>query len=114
MSKERLSRLQKWILATAIKDKEGVIPSRSKIAEGFWGDRVWHRPPRGDKWMGPQFVVSISRTLKRLQEKDLISKGIHVYKGHRFGPGFSLTERGLVIARSMDVNNKDSQYEHAT
>jgi hypothetical protein len=106
MAKERLSKLQKWILATAINNKEGTIPERSKIAEGFWGERVWHKPPRGDKWMDAQFIVSISRSLKNLQKKGLIRKGI-VRKRFSFGPGFSLTDRGRVVVSSVDINNKD-------
>ena len=106
MSEQRLSRLQKWILATAVNNKEGTIPERNRIAEGFWGERVWHKPPRGDKWMDPQFSVSISRTMKNLQEKGLIRKG-SIRKGFSFGPGFSLTDRGRVAARTMEANNKD-------
>jgi len=116
MSSQRLSRLQRFILAAALDNldlDEFRIPRHDRIYEGFWGKvKVWTRycdvyDMRGGRTgrykfnhIGSQFRVSLSRSFKGLQAKGLIQSGKY---------GRVLTDQGKATAlmlTSAYVNNK--------
>jgi hypothetical protein len=112
MTKERLSKLQRWILTAALADKEHTIPGNRRIAKGFWGeDKVYanciqlHRhlqPPY--RCIGSQFVLSVSRSLRGLLDKGLIQRGLrraNPFKNWLYGPGFCLTDKGEDTALNL-------------
>ena len=119
MAKERLSRLQKWILVEAL-ENDGCVPSRHYIYEGFWGkDKVW-RYSRPQYWNGRivsykyvfidnRFCASASRSLRILLNKEFLFDRFDGLGGIRHP--LKLTEVGIKRAMSlklssMDVNNK--------
>lgn len=85
MTKERLSKLQKWILIEVYNGYFHRI-LKNEIFKRFWGGYSYKNS------------VILSRSLKRLYEKDLID----LRKGKR-NPYISLTEKGE--ERALGLNH---------
>jgi len=110
MAKERLSRLQKWILCRAVenlrKDKGRGRPFiyRDDIYLDFFKCPLKKHPH--DRYPS-KVAVTIARSLKRLEERSWIK---YVHKQKEF---FWLTDEGWEKANSLmlikDINNKKSR-----
>lgn len=74
MAKERFSKLQRWILHTMVENyrKEGAHLKRPYIyREEIYTGFFKCNPPKFGTW--PQkYIVTVSRSLKRLEERGLI------------------------------------------
>jgi len=98
MSKERLSRLQKWILVEAYKsgqrihkwgpNQEGFFIYRKEIPDGFYGK---NKPKN--------YQVIISKSIRNLEEKEYIYRTY----GQRMSSYYDifLTEYGVQKAKSI-------------
>jgi len=130
MSEKRLSRLQKWILTEAYKKgkrdffiRDEYYISKRDIYHDYWKD-FFFELPRPKKWRcgesikikpnewraGP--VVTLSRSLKNLEQKGFIKMGSRFGRepGGRWGDAI-LTEKGIEKAKtllSMKINIKNS------
>jgi len=87
MAKERLSKLQKWILVEASQAAYFCI-SKNEIYNKFWGQQTQINR------------VILSRSLKRLQETGYIEKLFPYAHNHNC----HLTEKGRKKAESLNVN----------
>lgn len=101
MAKERLSRFQKWILVAVYQTGEEGL-RRRRIYKSYFGlkpEGRWdYRNDRFYHWSnvhGSPTVV-LSRSLKRLREKDLVYMGC----GWRLGIIY-LTNEGIEKAKSL-------------
>jgi len=100
MSKDRLSKLQKWILIAISTDTSYGGFDKSRIYREYF--QVPHGKSLGSK------PVTVSRSIKRLIERELMT-GFSLC--HRRGC-FHLTDKGKETAKSltltsMEINNKE-------
>lgn len=108
MSAQRLSRIQKIILRSAL-ENNGHLPNNHVLYEAAWGkDRVWKRmhpwyDARGNptanfkhNWIDVTYIASLSRS-----KKGLAQKGLLVRDG--WGRGF-LTEAGMRAAKALTLS----------
>jgi len=100
MAKERLSKLQKWILIEAYKRNI----SKFNIYENYWKDGIYYGKAYGYLIDG-KAKVSLCRSLKRLNEKNLIFR-INSKLGN-----IRLTDEGKKQANILvhGINNKKKQ-----
>ena len=119
MASERLSKLQKWILMFCYESKHCPKTKRTDILEFYygWKTKEWgwpdNRPKFKEKNIGSDYMkkqVTVSRSLKRLLEKDLIKRGDDGRKALTF---FIPTQKGLDTGKSLMLN-KSNLYLYLT
>lgn len=87
MSRERLSKLQKWVLMQMLNDTDwSFFFDKTKIYKEYFNLRT-------KKWVA---AVVISRSLKRLKEKGLIAGDLSTQRR-----GLYLTDTGKKVAGSL-------------
>jgi len=101
MSAERLSRLQKWILAEAYRkgrrihkwgpSREGFFVYRKEIPDGFYGE---NKPKN--------YQVIISRSIRNLEKKEYIYRTYGERRKSYYD--IFLTESGVQKAKSMTAS----------
>ena len=131
MAKERLSKLQKWILVEAYKKgkrnyesgfRESYYLSRQEVYKGYWADYYFElSPPK--KWSGSPIIkiapddynsgciVVLCNCLKNLKKKGLAEMHGKSFSSWR-KDYIVLTDKGIEMAKKLmgqEINIKDSK-----
>lgn len=111
MAKERLSKLQKWILIDCYDNKNVEKHIRADILEFFYGWKntrldYMNRPHFDKNIIGVKEYnkkqVIVSRALKRLIEKGLLERELK--SGRKGLTFFKITKKGLEKGKSLMLN----------
>lgn len=118
MSKERLSKLQKWILIEDSKNSNLKHLIRADILEFYYGWKskeidFMGRPRFDKKIIGldeyNKKQVILTRALKRLIEKGFLKKDCK--SGRKGNTFYNITEEGLTVASFLMLNNSSYGYK---
>lgn len=102
MAKERLSKLQKWILCQAYLEN---AVSRRQIYEEFYGVKLtpMNKGKRGSNswWLFGNKYVAVCHSLKSLRERELIKMEKDESSG-RYKDPIRLTDRGRKVVEELE------------
>ena len=116
MINRRLSQLQRRILLEAMQN-EGRVPKRHFLYKRIWGkDTVWCRQGQHCwagrdlrtfkyNWVVNKYVASVSRSLRNLEAKGLITRDPYWRRRFEISPVGQQIAQSLLL-RTMDIDNK--------